>query len=98
MPTYLEQLRAHSASVHGPKATVNLTDIVNNWFNDLPPEAKRAARTMDEFLRLLPAKSGQGHAAARDVAKVLTVLGWQRKRTWVTAPYRRYWVPPSVQV
>lgn len=97
MPTYLEELRRRSAASKTLKAPMNTTEIITCWFNNLPPEAQRTARTMDEILRLLPAKSGQGHAAARDVAKVLTVLGWQRRRTWAKPPYRRYWVPPTFQ-
>jgi hypothetical protein len=52
------------------------------WFNRLPPEARKAPRSMEEFINLLEGRTPGMRAHAGDVARVLRQLGWVRHRIW----------------
>lgn len=68
---------------------------ITEWFNRLPPEARKAPRTMEEFLNLLIGRTSGMRAHPGEVARVLRRLGWGRQRRWkVDGEGRRVWVPP----
>lgn len=71
---------------------------ITEWFNRLPPEARKAPRTMEEFINMLVGRTPGMRAHAPDVSRVLRWrLGWVRKRIWsADGEGRRVWVPPSI--
>jgi hypothetical protein len=67
---------------------------ITEWFNRLPPEARSAPRTMEEFINLLDGRTPGMRAHAPDVSRVLSRLGWVRKRIWKSdGEGRRTWIP-----
>ncbi len=67
---------------------------ITAWFNRLPPEARKAPRTMEELIRLLVGRTPGMNAHAGDVSRVLVKMGWTRRRIWDTAGEgRRIWFP-----
>ncbi|MEI7955739.1 MAG: hypothetical protein WCJ66_11270 [Verrucomicrobiota bacterium] len=70
------------------------TQIIE-WFSRLPPAARAAPRTMAEFINLLAGRTLGMRAHAPDVSRILSRLGWVRKRIWsADGEGRRVWVPP----
>ncbi len=67
---------------------------ITAWFNRLPPEARKAPRTMEEFLNLLAGRTPGMRAHAPDVSQVLSGLRWVRRRNWADGEGRRLWWPP----
>jgi len=67
---------------------------ITAWFNRLPPEARKAPRTMEELLNLLQGRTPGMRAHAPEVSSVLRQLGWLRKRCWHWDDGRRLWWPP----
>ncbi|MER2602683.1 MAG: hypothetical protein ABTR27_10035 [Candidatus Competibacter phosphatis] len=67
---------------------------ITAWFGRLPPEARKAPRTMEEFINLLQGRAPGMRAHAPDVSKVLSGLGWVRRRDWRADGGRRLWWPP----
>jgi hypothetical protein len=66
---------------------------ITAWFNRLPPEARAAPRTMEEFLNLLQGRTPGMRPHAPDLSRVLSSLGWIRKRNWKSdgAGVRLWW-------
>ena len=99
--TYLEQLRKAAQQASRPTITTqeagqDLTIPIREWHTALPAALRKAPRTMDELVKFLPGRSGQGRQArAGDIADALLRLGWQRRRCWQGPRYRRYWDPPA---
>ena len=68
---------------------------ITAWFDRLPPEARKAPRTMEEFINLLQGRTPGMRAHAPDVSQVLSGLGWVRRRDWkANGEGRRLWWPP----
>jgi hypothetical protein len=68
---------------------------ITAWFTRLPPEARKAPRTMEEFINLLQGRTPGMRAHAPDVSKVLSGLRWVRRRDWkADGEGRRLWWPP----
>lgn len=69
---------------------------ITEWFNRLPPEARKAPRTMEEFINMLVGRTPGMRAHAPDVSRVLLRLGWVRRRIWkADGEGRRVWMPPG---
>lgn len=70
---------------------------IKAWFNRLPPEARLAPRTMEEFVNFLQGRTPGMRAHAGDVSRVLRDrLGWSRKRCWHSdGEGCRLWYPPA---
>jgi len=68
---------------------------INEWFSRLPPAARAAPRTMAEFINLLDGRTPGMRAHAPDVSRILSRLGWVRRRSWASdGEGRRLWWPP----
>lgn len=68
---------------------------ITAWFKRLPPEARNAPRTMEEFINLLQGRTPGMRAHAPEVSKALSGLGWVRRRDWkADGEGRRLWWPP----
>ena len=71
-------------------------DQITSWHAQLPPELRRAPRTMQEFLALLIGRSPGLQANAGEVSKILFDLGWRRMRIWKKdGEGKRLWLPPG---
>lgn len=69
---------------------------ITEWFSRLPPAARAAPRTMAEFINLLDGRTPGMRAHAPDVSRVLSRLGWVRRRIWkADGEGRRVWLPPG---
>ena len=69
---------------------------IADWFNRLPPEARKAPRSMEEFINLLYGRTPGRKAHAPDVSRVLQRMGWVRRRIWQTdGEGRRIWLLPK---
>jgi hypothetical protein len=69
---------------------------ITEWFSRLPPAARVAPRTMAEFINLLDGRTPGMRAHAPDVSRILSRLGWVRRRIWkADGEGRRVWVPPG---
>jgi len=65
------------------------------WFKRLPPEARKAPRTMEEFISLLQGRTSGTPAHPGEVSRVLNQIGWIRRRNWKSdGEGRRMWWPP----
>jgi hypothetical protein len=70
-------------------------DQIAAWFNRLPPEARKAPRTMEEFVNLLVGRTPGMRAHGGDVSRVLRQMGWLRRRSWeADGQGTRLWWPP----
>jgi hypothetical protein len=66
---------------------------ITEWFNRLPPTARAAHRTMQEFINLLEGRTPGMRAHAPDVSRVLQRMGWVRRRIWQRdGEGRRVWL------
>jgi hypothetical protein len=69
---------------------------ITEWFSRLPPAARAAPRTMAEFINLLDGRTPGMRAHAPDASRILSRLGWIRKRIWkADGEGRRVWLPPG---
>ncbi len=69
---------------------------ITEWFSRLPPGARSAPRTMVEFITLLEGRTPGMRAHAPDVSRMLSRLGWVRRRIWqADGEGRRVWFPPA---
>lgn len=94
------ELAALSSPTQLTKPTRRPSDFyeqqINAWFNRLPPEARKAPRSMEEFLNLLEGRTPRMRAHAPEVSRALTAKGWVRQRNWkVDGGGRRLWWPPT---
>jgi hypothetical protein len=64
---------------------------IRHWHDNLPPDARRAPRSMIEILSLLQGRTPGSRPHAPEVAEVLRQLGWSRKRCWQGDGGRRLW-------
>jgi len=88
--SYIERLRQHRAEFQANKnATpppLTLSEKIEKWWRDLPPEEQRTAYSMGFF------RDYFGEGPAR-LGPVLFSLGWERKRSWEKGkPFRRVWL------
>ena len=66
------------------------------WFNRLPLSARLAPRTMEELLNVVTGRTPGMRAHPGEVSKVLTKMGWRRRRHWkADGEGRRLWWPPG---
>jgi hypothetical protein len=71
-------------------------DQIQAWFSRLPPEARKAPRTMEEFINLLQGRTPGMRGFAPDVSRVLCGMGWVRRRSWRSdSSSARLWWPPQ---
>jgi hypothetical protein len=70
---------------------------ITAWFNRLPPEARKAPRSMEEFINLLEGRTPGMRAHAPDVSRTLIRLGWHKCRIWsANSQSRRVWRPSGL--
>lgn len=79
------------------RQTIDTYEVqLNEWYNRLPAEARRAPRTMVEFVNLLTGRTPGMNAHPADVSRILRRLGWTRKRNWkADGEGCRVWWPPG---
>lgn len=69
---------------------------ITAWFNRLPPAARSAPRSMEDFINLLQGRTPGMRAHAPDVSRVLSGMGWVRRRSWRSdSSSARLWWPPQ---
>lgn len=93
----LELASLTSRTAPGRRSIDTYENQIKVWFKRLPPEARKAPRTMEEFINLLDGRTPGMKAHAPDVARILRGrLGWVRKRIWkADGEGRRVWMPPG---
>lgn len=71
---------------------------VQEILDRLPAGERGLPRSLDFFkLQAKPKHHGR-HAAVREIAAVLRLLGWTRKRRWNESPFIAVWCPPEKEV
>jgi hypothetical protein len=90
----LANLSSPAASTQSKRRPLDFYEQqITAWFNRLPPDARKAPRTMEEFLNLLQGRTLGMRAHAPDVSRVLQRMGWVRKRIWkADGEGRRVWM------
>jgi len=92
MIAYIEQIQQYAkeqSAIEAAHRELRLKPLylkIQDWWNlRCPPNS---TVTMDELVREFDTAPGL-------IGNALHQLGWQRKRIWGKAGYRRYWVGPS---
>ncbi len=68
---------------------------ITAWYSRLPPAARNSPRAMEEFINLLDGRTPGMKAHAPDVSRILSRLGWVRRRIWkADGEGRRVWILP----
>lgn len=92
----LELASLSSQAAPGRRSIGTYENQITAWFNRLPPEARSAPRSMSEFINLVEGRSPGMRAHAPDVSRILSQLGWVRRRIWrADGEGRRVWIPPG---
>ncbi len=94
--TYLDILQKAAQESSEPGADYTpLTDQIQTLMSSLSSIQLNRPWSIDELLPRLQGRY-QKRPATREIAKALTLLGWQQKRCWKKSGLnRRYWYPPE---
>ena len=91
----LELANMNSPAPQARRSIDTYEQQITAWFNRLPPDARKAPRSMEELINLLIGRTPGFRAHAPDVSRALQRMGWLRHRIWQSdGEGRRIWLPP----
>jgi hypothetical protein len=91
----LELARLNSPAPQARRPIDTYEQQITEWFNQLPPEARKAPRTMEEFINILEGRTTGMRAHPGEVSRVLRRMRWVRRRCWKSdGEGHRIWLPP----